>query len=818
MSHRLRPFITLFLLLISISGLAQSVGVVLSGGGAKGLYHIGVLEALEENGIPVDYVAGTSMGSIVAGLYAAGYSPAQMREIVTSGDVAKWVTGRIDSSYGAYYREYRTVPSLFSLRLDTKNLTPISEEVTGEYTSTENSIATEKRGSGLKQLSRPSLYLPTSILSPIQVDMTLNRLFAAASESSKGDFDELMVPFLCVASDMRNHQAVVLTEGDLSEAIRASMAIPIAFSPVSRDTMLLYDGGIYDNYPWRPLLERHSPDIMIGSICTEGNTDLTESSSLIDQIFAITTNKSDYSMPEGNITISRNVPAGMMDFADSEWIVDLGYDDTINQIEEIKEAIVERRGEEYYAERREKFLTRVKPLIFEEYEINGLTTEQNLYVRDFLHTSSRRAARKAARRGEEPAQREMPFDELQENLYQILSSDDFSTTFPKITYNEEKENYKFFINLDSKPQLKLSVGGHLTSTAFNQLLLSLSYKQVRRVAQSYYADLYLGTLSTSSMLGGRTDFFIKRPIFIDYYYTYSNINREYSNLGNLTEVTNSESVKTKDSYFSLGAGMPISRRSLFTLRLNKGWSYYYYDTPDYTYETSSEIDPSELYDRTRLSFTAAKLEYQRSTLNRLAYPESGSKLSISAIAVAADETNYQSQYSSSYSSTSQRHHWGGARIKYDKYFTPSSGSWFSLGINVDAVYTSLMQFGNPTTALLMMPSYQPVTHSQMIFMPDFSGDKYIGAGVIPVFDLGSNMLMRTGFYTLYRNSYTVEGIDPGIIDVKNMHHILEATMVYNSSLGAVSLSLIKYDVNDWNNLYLTFGFGIPIFAPKGTFY
>ena len=68
----------------------RTVGVVMSGGGAKGLYHIGVLEALEENGVPIDYVAGTSMGSIIAAMYAAGYSPAEMREIVASGVVKNW--------------------------------------------------------------------------------------------------------------------------------------------------------------------------------------------------------------------------------------------------------------------------------------------------------------------------------------------------------------------------------------------------------------------------------------------------------------------------------------------------------------------------------------------------------------------------------------------------------------------------------------------------------------------------------------------------------------------------------------------------------
>ena len=91
-------------MLFTLPAAAQSVGVVMSGGGAKGLYHIGVLQALEESGIPIDYVSGTSMGSIIAGMYAAGYSPEEMRRIVASGVVKQWVSGRIDPSYLPYYR------------------------------------------------------------------------------------------------------------------------------------------------------------------------------------------------------------------------------------------------------------------------------------------------------------------------------------------------------------------------------------------------------------------------------------------------------------------------------------------------------------------------------------------------------------------------------------------------------------------------------------------------------------------------------------------------------------------------------------------
>ncbi|MFR9513081.1 MAG: patatin-like phospholipase family protein [Rikenellaceae bacterium] len=805
MFNILRSFITLFLLLIAIRGSAQSVGVVMSGGGAKGLYHIGVLEALEENGIPIDYVAGTSMGSIVAGLYAAGYSPAEMRAIVTSGEIESWLSGRIDSSYGAYYRQYRSIPTLFSLRLDTKSFVPIDEEASS---ASEQSIGSLKDGNGLANLaSRASLYMPSSLISSTQVDLTLTRLFSAASESINGNFDNLMVPFLCVASDMRNHQAVVLTKGDLGESIRASMAIPIAFKPIKRDTTLLYDGGIYDNFPWKPLQERHAPQIMIGSICTAGNTDLTEQSSLIDQVFAITTQKSDYTMPDGNPTIQRDVPVGMLDFANGDWIIDMGYEDTMAQMEQIKSVIAERRDESYYDDRRTEFKAKVKPLIFENYEINGLTTEQNLYVHDFLHTSARRR---------NVLQREMPFEELEENLYRILSSGDFSTEYPTIRYNKQSERYKFFINLETKPQLKLSVGGYLTSTAFNQLFLSLNYKEIKRVAQSYYADLYLGTMTTSALLGGRTDFFIKSPIFLDYYYSYSNINRTYSNLGNISDVTNCESVKTRDNHFSLAGGFPISRRDLISLRFNGGWNHYYYDIPESL--DSTDLDESILYDRTRFSFVAGKLEYQRNTLDNIGYPTSGSKFETSIIGVSGRERNYQDDYSRATSTAAYAHHWLGARIKYDKYFTPPGDSWFSLGLNIDVVATTLQQFGNPTASMLMMPAYQPVTHSQMIFMPDFSSNAYAGAGLIPTFNIGTNMLLRSGFYGMYRSRYDISGIDPNIIDSNNMHYVGELTMAYNSSVGPLSLSLIKYDFNDWNNLYLTFGFGIPIFSPKGTFY
>ncbi|MBR7096344.1 MAG: patatin-like phospholipase family protein, partial [Alistipes sp.] len=96
------------------------IGLVLAGGGAKGLYHIGVIKALEENDIPIDYVSGTSMGAIIGALYAAGYSTEQMEAIVASGSVEQWVSGVIDPKYKFYYNERPDSPSMLSIYADIK--------------------------------------------------------------------------------------------------------------------------------------------------------------------------------------------------------------------------------------------------------------------------------------------------------------------------------------------------------------------------------------------------------------------------------------------------------------------------------------------------------------------------------------------------------------------------------------------------------------------------------------------------------------------------------------------------------------------------
>lgn len=745
------------------------VGVVMSGGGAKGLYHIGVLEALEENGIPIDYVAGTSMGSIIAALYAAGYSPAEMRAIVASGVVKEWVSGRIDPSvYMSYYRQFGHNPAFVNVRLNF--------------------------GKGGKRFE-----IPTNLISSTQIDMALTELFAPATAASGGDFDRLMVPFLCVASDMNAREPVVIRQGELSEAVRASMSIPLVFKPVHKDSMLLYDGGIYDNFPWKPLDEQFRPALIVGSICTAGNTPPTEHSSILDQAFMLAMQESDYSLPEGrSVRIARAVDVNMLDFENAGAIMDAGYKDATAAMPELLAKITERRTPEAYAARREAFREQSPPLIFNDYKLEGLTPDQREYIRDFVQVDRRTPGR----------QRPMGFGELRDNLFSVLAGGDFSMDFPHVTYDPASERYSFEARFRTKPNFKISVGGSVSSTAFNTAYIGVNYQSIGRVAQQLGADLFLGPLYTWGAIGGRTDFYAWKPLFLDYSFNFNVRNLNHGYFGNVTKVNNALQIKESELFFSLGAGMPLTHRSLFLLRANAGHTNYHYD---------STVVQADDADHTRFTYFGLMAAVERNTLDKAVYPRRGSDLKLSAIFLTGQE-KFEPFDADRFLSKMPRH-WFGGRFTWNKYFDIPQSRWFSFGFNVDAVLTNHPHFLRDGATLLSLPAYAPVSHAKMIYMPDFRARRFVAGGVMPTLDLMSNFFFRVGFYAMYREKRGRDLLLTGYdLPDRRMHYIVDASLVYHTPIGPVSLGLTKYDLRSWKNMYLVFSFGYPMFAPKGRFY
>jgi len=191
-----------------------TVGLVLSGGGARGVAHIGVIKILDELQIPVDFIAGTSMGAIVGGLYASGMSADELTDFVEALDWQKLLTDRPPRAERSFRRKSDDVGFLVDFDL------------------------------GIKE---SGLIFPEGFIQGQNFELALKRLTLPVI--SIDDFDQLPIPFRATATDIVSGEAVVIDSGDLASAMRASMSAPGIFKPVRRDGRILVDGGIANNLP-----------------------------------------------------------------------------------------------------------------------------------------------------------------------------------------------------------------------------------------------------------------------------------------------------------------------------------------------------------------------------------------------------------------------------------------------------------------------------------------------------------------------------------------------------------------------------------------
>ena len=234
------------------------VGLVLSGGGAKGAAHIGVLKYIEEAGIPIDYIAGTSMGSIVGGMYALGYSSDEILSIISEVDWDRLISDQVDRKKISYERKRESLTQLVTVPF---------------------SVGTDKQELQSRSFKNS---LPTGIVSGDNLINLFNSLSVGYSDPV--DFNDLPTPFLCIATNIINGEAEVLNKGVFSKSLRASMAIPVLFDPVKIDEVLYADGGLVNNFPAEQC-RAMGADYVIGVSMSPGlESDPQNLSSLFSQV------------------------------------------------------------------------------------------------------------------------------------------------------------------------------------------------------------------------------------------------------------------------------------------------------------------------------------------------------------------------------------------------------------------------------------------------------------------------------------------------------------------------------------------------------
>lgn len=281
------------------------VGLVLSGGGAKGFAHIGALKVIRQAGIEVDYISGTSMGAIVGGLYAIGYSPEYIEEMVRAHDWVELLVDKIDRR---------------DLSIDEKTY---NEQQFISFPVTKNSVS-----------------LPFGIKYGQSVSLMLSKLVSPVHQIHQ--FKDFQTPFLCVSTSISDGKSRLLESGDLAEALRASMAIPTIFTPEKLDGKLMVDGGLVNNFPAKELASKGC-EIIIGVDVQESKTrkieDLSTITSILDRSASFYRKAlNDTAKKYVDYYLQPNMNGyGVGSFADYDSIMKKGEEAAFGKIDEFKE-------------------------------------------------------------------------------------------------------------------------------------------------------------------------------------------------------------------------------------------------------------------------------------------------------------------------------------------------------------------------------------------------------------------------------------------------------------------------------------------------
>jgi NTE family protein len=755
-------------LIISVSSVlqAQKVGLVLSGGGAKGITHIGIIKALEENNIPIDYVAGTSMGAIVGGMYAMGFTVDEMIQTVKSNDFKHWTTGEIESNYKYYYRNADPKPNFVEISFNIHNIDSIN----------------------LK-----SAILPTNIISPHQMNYAFVPLSSQANAVAGGNFDKLFVPFRCVASDIYKKEAVVFRYGVLGDAIRASLSYPFMFKPVVIDGRLLFDGGIFNNFPVDVMRSDFKPEFMIGSVVAN-NPRKPDERDILTQIQNMIMSRTDYRIhKKEGLLLKFNLPNfKLFDFSRVDELVQMGYDSTMKHMDEIKARVKRRVSTDEINRKRQNFRDRYPELKFQHIEVNGVDSLQKIYIQQVFHNNNEAFTMK----------------EFKEAYFKLVSDDKILEVIPHAVYNSSTGNFDLHLNVKTQDHLKVLLGGNVSSSTSNQAYFGLSFQNLTDYAQSAYVDAQFGKVYNGLGIGTRIEipsqksWYVKMALVL-HKFDYFEGDQLFYNDNRTANFTQGE------VYGKLSAGFPLSMKS----RLEVGIGYGF--MTDNYYLNRAQITSSTKEDESQFSLGSLFTRIERYTLDNVMYPTKGYSHSTSLQFIGGNQT-FESKNDPTKNVDDVFDAWIQWRAKFDQYFQLAPK--FTLGTYGELAFSSRKLLQNYSVSIIEAPAFQPTPYSRTVFNEAYSANQYVAVGVKPIYHLTKVLHVRGEAYWFVPYQTITRSTDNSASyssPFSSSQFMAETSLVYNFKIASAGM-FVNYLSSAASNWNFGINIGFLLFNPKFT--
>jgi NTE family protein len=736
--------VLIIFLLIGFQAFPQKVGVVLSGGGSSGLAHVGVLKALEEAKIPIDFITGTSMGALVGGMYAMGYTPDEIIEIVSSEEFNQWVFGKPLDRYVYFFREREPDASWVGIKFRVDSV-----------------IQTR---------------FPTNIVSPVNMDFAFLERSAAVSAAAKYNFDSLFVPFRCVAADIHNKAEVVFDSGDLGQALRATTTYPFFFKPIVVDDKLLFDGGLYNNFPADIMYRDFLPDVIVGSTVASEMKPPVEDD-IFSQIKNMLMERTTYGVvceTESMIIIKPEIPkVSILDFDQTLAMIQGGYQTTLTRLKDIKAMIPRVQDSLALAQKRHSFRHQLEPLIIENIEIEGPNKNQANYVKRAFRTKKL----------------PVPAENLKPYYYRLAYDPRIKKIYPKAKINPDSKLFNLNLQMKLDKDVLIDFGGLFSSRPINMGFLGLHYKRINRIGLAVDANTYFGKFYSSVQVKSTFDFPAKLPYQIEADFTFNNFDY-FNSASTFFEDVKPSYLIQSDRSFQASFVVPWRNHARFKIGSSVARMF-----DDY-YQTKS-FSTADTADRTNFNHASIFINFEHNTLNRKAYASTGSRFYVKFRYLGGEENNKPGSTSTSEDEYTNNHNFFRGKVVYDTYLNKRGR--VHAGIYSEIVFSNQPFFNNTTATLLQAATFNVIPESQTLFQRQFRAHSYGAAGLKLITSFTQRLDLRLEGYIFQPHKEILSNADltPRYGDIfEKRYFAASASLVFHTPIAPIALSLNYYDQSE----------------------
>lgn len=751
--------ILFFLLFAGASSLfGQRVGLVLSGGGASGFAHIGVLKALEEKNIPIDYITGTSAGALVGALYASGFSPLEIEEYVLSERFQLMTKGELERSQQFFFFKENQDASIIEI--------PFAKD----------SILLKS--------------LPTSVINSTLLDYEMMRLLGTAGASAGENFDQLMVPFRCVASDIRNKRSIVFGSGKLNQVVRASMTFPFYISPIEINGMLLFDGGLYNNFPLDVMYREFDSDFIIGSNVTSNAEKPTEDN-LISQVTNMLVSYSNFSLPcDNGLIINPKPNLNTFEFSEVKKAIDEGYRVTMLQIDSLYEHIYRRSSTTELLQKRDAFRSKIPKLRISRVNTFNRKGNDVAFVRNSISKNVKMKI--------------LDEKKLSKRYFRTYAFEQVEQLFPTLRLIDSSYQLDLFVK--KAKEFKIEVGGHFSSRPINTGYIGFNYLAVKRIAFKAKAESYFGRFYGS--VKTIVDLTVPNyyPIAVTPYFV---MNRwdYYRSSSTFFEDVKPSFLVQNEIYYGFKVKNPVGNRGKNT------FDFRAFDLRDSYYQTT-KFTSKDTADLTRFKGINLSWALEFNTLNKKQFANSGMLLNFKFRYIDGKERSTSGSTALIPYDSEKHHQWIQFNAEFQSF--PIDFKHFHLGIHLKSVMNSQSLFNNYTATILNTTEFAPVPDLLGYFLPEYRAPQHLGFGSNLIFTLRTNLDFRLDAY-YYQPFKQLVIFDDGTFGYSKLFkgdsYLFSASVIYSSPIGPMRLTT-NYFPKQADPLVFQLSYGFLIFNER----